>query len=111
MAKQYEVRNVRTIETVARLDEHFRSNEVGNERNPDLIIEKCGGLRILEPVVGDRRHKIRRTKYQVNIQLSLEDLCNPTLVLNLRLVPQRSEFVQNLGIVTCFAENIDVFCR
>src|SRR5215831_20857893 len=111
MAEQNEVCDIGTVEAITRLDEYFRSNEIGDRRNAYIVIEHFRRLGILEPVIGNRRDKIRRAEYEVDVPLSLEDFRDPALVENLRLISQRSELVQNFRIIAGLAKNVDVFGR
>ena len=85
---QYEMSNIGSIEAFAVLDKNFRPDEVRHGRDFNFIVKESGGLRLFEPIVGNGRNKIGGSEYQVDIKLCLEDLRNPALVGNLRLVSQ-----------------------
>src|SRR5215471_12425169 len=102
------MRDIRPIVALAVLDEDFRPDQIGNGRYSDLVIKKSCGLRVFEPIVGNRRDKIRRAEDEIDVEFPFEDLCDPAFVQNLRLVSKGCELIKDLRIIAGFYENIDI---
>ncbi len=80
--------NIGSIVAFAVLDKNFRPDQIRHGRDLNFTIKESCCLRILEPIVGNRRDEIGGAEYQVDINLSVENLRNPPFVRNLRLVSQ-----------------------
>src|SRR5262245_51919452 len=102
------MRNIRPIVPLAVLDEDFRPDEIRNGRYSDFIIRKACVRRVVEPIVGNRTNKIRRTEDESDVEFPFEDFGDPAFVQNLRLVSQGCELIKDLRIIAGFYENIDI---
>jgi len=94
---QYEMRNVGAIVTVAILNKDLGTDEIRHGRDLYLVIKELRGLAVSEPVVGNRSHQIRRTEYEVDVNLAFEYLGDPALVVNLGLIAKRGKLIENFG--------------
>src|SRR5262245_20126511 len=107
--EQYEMRNIGAIIAATILNENLGPNQIRYGRDLHFVIKKSCRARVLEPVVRYGSNHIRRAEYDIDVKFALKDLRNPTLVVDPRLIPERTKFVQGLWIVASLNENIDVF--
>src|SRR5262245_17228284 len=91
--EQYEMCNIGAVIAATILNENLGPNQIRYGRDLHFVIKESCRSRILEPVVRNGSNHVRRAEYNVDVNFALKDLRNPTLVVDPRLISERSKLI------------------
>lgn len=111
MCLQDQVRDVGAVVAVAKLDEglgqdEFRRRDDRTGGGTDLYQQSIG-----EPGVGDDHGSVRRGEDDVEEGFPLEDLTQPSIVLDFDGISKRLEMIEDAGVVARLAEDVEILGR
>lgn len=108
---QDRMHHIGAVIAVAQLDEAFRPDEFRRSDDAHGSAEDLDLAGMFEPGVADRHGAIRGREDHVEEILSLEDLAEPAVVLDLDRVTEILEMREHARVVAGLAEDIEILRR
>ena len=106
-----EMRDIRAVVTVPQLDEGLGPDQLRRSDDAHRRTEHLDARRGFEPLVCHGSHAMPEREDHIEKVLVLEDLAEPAFVLDCDGVSEVAEVVENAGLVSRLAHDIEIFGR
>jgi hypothetical protein len=111
MLPEDEVGDIRTVIAMPKLNEGLGPDQLRRRDHAHRRAKHLDAWRAFEPLIGHGNHAVPRGEDHVKKVFALEDLAEPTLVLDLDGVTETSEVAEDTRIIARLAEDIEVLGR